>query len=120
MNYIDPQKIAIEPWLYASLQLIHSRLNEWITVDEVILASGCSKTMFHQKFKALTKNSPREYIEKARFRRVSMLLLQGKKIKEIAKEIGFNDISYFNKVFKRRYGMTPTVYKKKMIYDKGE
>ena len=120
MNCVDLQKIAIEPWLHASLQLIHSRLNEMITVEEVMLASGSSKTTFYKKFKCLTKISPREYIEEARFRRVSMLLLQGKKTKEIAKELGFNDISYFNKVFKRRYGMAPTVYKKKMIYDKGE
>lgn len=71
-------------------------------------------------FKRRMRVSPREYIEAERFRYVSILLLQGKKVKEIAYEIGFYDISYFNKVFKRRYGMTPIEYKQKMSYNEGE
>ena len=29
-------------------------------------------------------------------------------ISNIAYEVGFNDLSYFNRAFRRRYGLTPT------------
>ena len=59
--------------------------------------------------------SPREYIEAERFNCVPMLLLKNAKIKDVAYSIGFEDVSYFNKVFKRVYGLTPTEYREKLI-----
>ena len=114
-----PQKLVIEPWLNGVLQYIHSNFLSGITVDEVIAVSGCSKTVFYQLFKSRMKLSPREYIESERFKVASMLLLEGKKVKEVAEAIGFNDVSYFNKVFKRKYGITPIEQKQKMNYSKG-
>lgn len=119
-DLISPQKLVIEPWLSAVLQYIHSNLCKGITVEEVISVSGYSKTVFYQMFKSRMKVSPHEYIESERFRVASMLLLKGKKVKEVAKAIGFHDVSYFNKVFKHKYGLTPLEHKQKMIYCKGE
>jgi AraC-like DNA-binding protein len=33
-------------------------------------------------------------------------------ILEIAEDVGFESLSYFNRAFKKRYGMTPTQYRK--------
>ena len=88
-------------------------------MEEVISVSGYSKAVFYRKFKNRMKISPREYIENERFKMATMLLLEGKKVKDVAKTVGFNDTSYFNKVFKWKYGITPTEYKQKTDYSKG-
>lgn len=48
-------------------------------------------------------------LEKAR----EMLLKKADKIIDVALECGFENISYFNRAFKSRYGVSPTEYRKK-------
>jgi AraC-like DNA-binding protein len=45
-----------------------------------------------------------------RGRKAADLLAQpaGRRISDIAFGCGFNDLSYFNRCFRRRYGLTPT------------
>jgi AraC-like DNA-binding protein len=45
-----------------------------------------------------------------RLRRAAELLPRqgGRRISEIAFECGFNDLSYFNRCFRRRFGLTPS------------
>jgi AraC-like DNA-binding protein len=37
-----------------------------------------------------------------------LLSHRGGRISDIAFECGFNDLSYFNRCFRRRFGLTPT------------
>ena len=89
-------------------------------MEETISACGYTKTVFYQLFQNKMKITPHEYIETERFKIASRQLLEGKKVKEVVKAIGFHDVSYFNKVSKRKYGMTPSEYRRKMTYHKGE
>ena len=66
------------------------------------------------------KVRPHEYIEAERFKEAGLLLLAGRKVKEVAEIMGFHDISYFNKVFKQKFGMTPMEYKQNLNYKEGE
>jgi two-component system response regulator YesN len=45
-----------------------------------------------------------------------LLSNKGGKIGEIAASIGFRNTSYFCRVFKNRYGMTPLQYRKRFYY----
>lgn len=112
LNIIDPKKLFIEPWLNSALEFIQANFCGGVTVEEVIDNSGFSKNLFYKMFKSKMKVNPRDYIEAERLRTATMLLLEGKKVKEVAGSVGFNDVSYFNKVFKRKYGVTPGEYKK--------
>jgi AraC-like DNA-binding protein len=48
-------------------------------------------------------------LNELRLRKAAALLLQGdRRISDIAFECGFNDLSYFNRCFRRRFGLTPT------------
>lgn len=116
MKIIDPKALVIDYRLNKALLYIRYNLTQWITVEEAIKVSGYSKTVFYRMFKNIMKVSPREYIETERFKIASTLLLEGKKVKEVAQAIGFNDVSYFNKVFKQKYGVTPVEYKQKINY----
>ena len=45
-----------------------------------------------------------------RLRKAAQLLARpaGRRISDIAFDCGFNDLSYFNRCFRRRFGLTPT------------
>ena len=42
-----------------------------------------------------------------------LLSMTAKRITDIAFECGFNDLSYFNRSFRRRFGLTPTAARAK-------
>lgn len=44
----------------------------------------------------------------------ALLVDSNKKIIDIAMECGFGNISYFNRVFQKRHGMTPKSYRAKI------
>jgi AraC-like DNA-binding protein len=52
-----------------------------------------------------------EFVLEERLKRARTLLLDprfaARRIAEIAYEVGFNDVSHFNRTFRRRFGRTP-------------
>lgn len=64
-------------------------------------------------FKKETGKSYSEYCNDVRLDRAAELLVCGSgKIIDIALECGFNHVSYFNRSFKMRYGMSPSQYRR--------
>ncbi len=70
---------------------------------------GLSKSQAYRKIKTLTGIPPNQLIQELRLRKSLKNLKQnGKTIAEIAFSLGFNSPSYFTKVFRKRFGITPT------------
>lgn len=71
------------------------------------------RTKFYGKVKELTGISPNKYLQEARLTRAAALLLEGElTISEVSYKVGIQDPSYFNKLFKARYGVVPSKYGK--------
>lgn len=64
-------------------------------VNELLYEAGAS---FHTRLTALRLRKAAEMLAQANPRRVS----------DVAFECGFNDLSYFNRCFRRHFGLTPT------------
>ena len=59
------------------------------------------------------KITPLLYINKKRIEKAQLrLVTETTPIKEIAYQLGFEDQTYFNRIFKKSTGMTPTNYRK--------
>lgn len=89
-------------------------LNPKFKSDEVskILASSRSQT--YRKIKALTNMSPNQLIQEFRLRKsLPKLKLESTTIAETAFDLGFESPSYFTKLFKKRFGITPTEFARK-------
>lgn len=105
----------------AALDYIHENLSSPLSLDELAAKAGMSRTYFCQIFKKLNGLSPWDYIgikrvEKAKY----MLRGDSKSVLDISFECGFNNISHFNRIFKRITGQTPSEYRKqKQIKSKG-
>ena len=68
-----------------------------------------SRTQVHRKLKALTGQSTGHFIHSVRLQHALHLLqTTGLSVTEIAFEVGFNDLSYFSKVFTAEFGKAPS------------
>ena len=87
--------------------------NPEFSVDVLCESSGMSRTSFYCKLKALTGQSPTEFIRVMRLKRATELLKEGGyAINEISDMVGFSDTKYFREVFKKYYKMSPSRYAK--------
>ena len=90
--------------------------NSDVTIDDMALAVGVSRSGLHRKVKSMLGTSPMEFLREARIRKAAQLLSQtSKTVSEVAYACGFSDPKYFSKCFKAAIGQTPTEYKKEVI-----
>lgn len=76
-----------------------------------------SPTYLAKVFKEATGYSLIEFFNKMKIDKAKDLLIENnRKIKEIAKEVGFNDEFYFSRVFKKIEGVSPSEYYNKIVH----
>jgi ligand-binding sensor domain-containing protein/signal transduction histidine kinase/DNA-binding response OmpR family regulator len=87
--------------------------NAEFDIDDFASHVGVSRTQLYRKIAAMTDMSAKEFIRDIRLKRAAQMILQDKlTISEIALEVGFNDINYFRKRFKKKFGMSATQFLK--------
>ena len=98
-----------EQFIKKILQSIEDNLdNENFSVESLAKKVGFSRSMLHRKLKKLLGKSASDLITEIRLTRAKVLLEQDvATASEIAYQVGFNSPSYFNKVFKKNYGISP-------------
>ena len=108
---LDESNLCPEEWFYQTLSYINSHIHEPVSVERLIELTRYSKTAFYKKFRQNTGMTPQEYIIYEKMNYAAVQLMNGKKVKEAAKSIGFYDEDYFGKVFKKVFGVAPSRYK---------
>ncbi len=95
------------------LELMEESYQSSLTLEQLSKAAGMSPKYFCRFFQEMTHKSPFEYLNNYRIERACCQLLSSEDtITEIAFACGFNDLSYFIKLFKRFKGITPVKYRK--------
>lgn len=83
-----------------------------ITIDELADSVNLSKHYFMRFFKKYMGTTCIEYINDYRLNvATNLLLTTGLQITEISSRIGISNLSYFNRIFKKKYNMTPKEYR---------
>jgi len=78
-------------------------------VEELSKLVGLSRTHLYRKIREITNRSPVEFIRNLRLEKAAKLLKQNKYyISEVAYMAGFTEMSYFRKIFKEFYGVSPS------------
>ena len=89
---------------------------EKITIKTIAYELGLSQSHFMKFFKNTMGTTFIDYLNDYRLTMVSRLLVSSESsILDIAAESGFDNLSYFNRMFKKRFGMTPREYRKKFM-----
>lgn len=94
------------------LDYIHTHYKDKITIEGLAKKASISKTEVLRCFKSIIGLSPINYLNSYRLQRAAYLLIHSENnIQEIAMDCGFDDNSYFSKLFKKNYHVTPHNYR---------
>ncbi|MFC4779316.1 AraC family transcriptional regulator [Paenibacillus sp. GCM10023252] len=92
-------------------QYIQNRYRERVTKEELGAHSGRSPNYAASLFRQVTGQTISEYVHAVRMRTAVYMLTESLlTVGEIAEYLGYADVSYFQRIFKRTYGRTPSYY----------
>lgn len=95
-----------------TLEIIHNEFNRDLTLEELAERVFLSPNYLSILFKKEMKIGLNKYLNNFRLEKACSLLLNSNmKVIDIAKYIGFDNPSYFNRLFKNNFGMTPSIYR---------
>jgi len=97
----------------AACDLLRARCDDpTLSVDEVAAAVRVSPSQLRRLFHARRGESPCRYLGDLRLARAAELLCRGEStVAQTAERCGFADARYFARVFKARYGCTPSQFR---------
>lgn len=95
-----------------ALNYIRQNYQKDLSLKEVASEAGLSAGYFSKLFKKETDMTFTEYLNQVRIEKSKRLLHRGHSLAYTAQQSGFNDQSYYSKVFKKLTGTTPGSWKK--------
>ena len=95
------------------IKYIEIHYNEKITIEKAAQICGFSPSHFMKFFKTSLGTTFTKYVNDYRLTIASdQLLSTGRSVLEIAENAGFDNLSYFNRIFKNKYRMTPKEFRR--------
>ena len=94
-----------------AIDFIEARLDQPISVADLVEATGVAGRTLFMHFKAVTGVSPMRYVCNARLRQVRQALLEAgpeASVTSIATDAGFTHLGRFSIVYRRRFGESPS------------
>jgi AraC-like DNA-binding protein/quercetin dioxygenase-like cupin family protein len=91
---------------------VEQHYNEEVNIKKVAAIANLSVPSFCNYFKKLMNCTFTDFINQYRIQRACALMQHEKSVTEISYDCGFNNVAYFNKVFKGIMKKTPTEYKR--------
>jgi len=83
-------------------------------MDELAQRSGMSTRNFTRRFKQATGQTPLNYLHELRINCAKALLeTDFKSVQQVCVEVGYEDVPFFRRIFKRCTGVTPSEYKQR-------
>jgi len=113
---VRPAEVVVEAgeaeWLAEVTATVERHLTDpTLTVERLADELTLSARALQRRLKAASGLTPNAFVRTLRLERAAQLLEQGAgSIADVAHAVGFEDPSYFGRVFRQGFGMTPTEY----------
>lgn len=99
------------PYVSLAIEYVSGHIDERITVEDAAKVIHIHPNYLSTLFKRDTGYNFIDYVNEMKIRKaMALLLCTDEKISDIALRIGFYNFSYFNKIFKKITGETPSQY----------
>jgi len=115
-----PYAAAVRPRAHSDAVI--RACQEWVGVHyddtnpvaKMVARSGLNERTFKRRFRAATGQSPMDYVQTLRIEEAKQELETGDAATDdIALSVGYEDPTYFRRLFKKRTGITPSRYRQR-------
>ncbi len=103
------------PLLYQITVYVKVHLSEKLTLTTVADHFGVSVSTVTQLFHKKARITFHEYVTDCRMEKAQMLILRGRPLETVGKEVGYRDHSTFYRAFRQKYGVSPREYRKTIL-----
>ena len=104
--------------LARALEAMHGAPAEGWTVESLARTAGMSRSGFAARFKAVVGQPPLDYLTQWRMYCATRLLQRGNvALSEVSRQVGYESVAAFNRVFRREIAMTPGAFRRAGIED---
>jgi len=95
------------------LQTLAAKLEEDIRLSKIADVAGMTETSFSRFFKKNTGNTFTRHLSELRISRACQLLANTEhSVTEVCQNVGYDNLSNFNRAFRALRGMTPSKYRR--------
>ena len=96
-----------------SLTAFHAKHADKWQLEELAREAGLSRTLFAERFKAITGQTPMQYVAHWRMQKAKRLLEDSTaSVEQIAGRIGYDSVAAFGRAFKKVNGVGPGSYRR--------
>ena len=127
MNLIDWHAVGQQPYarLVSTRQVadpVIAKCQDWIaersTVDAPVASmmrlSGLPERTFKRRFRKAAGMTPLEYVHAIRLEQAKQLLeTTDETLEKLAERVGYEDATFFSRLFRRKVGLTPAQYRRR-------
>lgn len=107
------QRDTLQDRVRSVINLMNTHINEPIDLDACAKRCCVSRERFNHMFKEQTGFPPLQYINRIRVERAKELLVDsGLTVSECADTLGFSDVNYFSRLFRKIAGVSPSKYRR--------
>ena len=111
--YMENKKDAVSRPIRDAKQYIYDHFSQNITLEDISGQIGFNPTYFSTLFKKETGKNFLEYVTELRIQKAKNYLIQTDyDIAEIAASVGYGDLKYFSKLFRKNTGLSPSEFRK--------
>jgi len=114
------------PKIYIYKQMVQAKLfidnhfAESINLDDIANEAFFSKFHFIRLFKTIYEKTPHQYLTAVRIEKAKELLQTEESVTQVCFSVGFDSLSSFTGLFKRRTTFTPSAYQRLKLQRKQE
>ena len=103
-----------ERFMQKAYELLGANItNVDLTIDNFCKELGMSRSNVYRKINAITGLAPNEFIRNFRLEMAAKMLKESDmSVSEVYAAVGFNTHAHFSSCFRKKYGMSPSEYKK--------
>jgi len=103
-----------EDYVRIAVSCMESEYMMELSISSLARRLNLNRSYFSTLFKRQTGVSPQRYLNDYRLEKAAKLLTEyGYSATEAARSTGYPDVFAFSKMFKRKFGVSPSIYKKK-------
>ena len=96
------------------IDLIHKEYDQNLRLDTLATVFNYNSAYLGKLFKNHTGEYFNTYLDKVRIEKGKQLLVKGYKVYEVAERIGYANVDYFHRKFKKYVGVSPSSFRKEM------